>query len=97
MALFSKFVSRLSPSRIPTCRAMERVGHKSPVGPLLFNPLVELLGRPPEGDAQLPVTRGLDSRQAAITSDLCVRPAPYLHVQLPSCRSGDVPRLRGNR
>jgi hypothetical protein len=93
----SKFVSRLSPSRIPTCRAMERVGHKSPVGPLLFNPLVELLGRPPEGDAQLPVTRGLDSRQAAITSDLCVRPnVSRLKVHVASHLCGRMPRLRGN-
>jgi hypothetical protein len=94
----SKFVSRLSPCRnFPAGRcAMGRADLQSRVGPLFPDPLVEAFRRAPQGHGKVSVTRGLDSRQAAITSDLCVRPENLHHVNVPTCRAASCRTSRGN-
>jgi hypothetical protein len=95
----SKFVSRLSPCRnFPAGRcAMGRADLQSMVGPLFPDPLVETASRSPKRLGRLQVRRRDNRRQAPVTAFECVESLFHLHVQSPTCRSGEAPRLRGNR
>lgn len=83
------------PDRRPR-RATERLAGSPQGQPLQHHPLLVAKRRPPQGAPDLYVVRGLDSLQAAITSDLCVRPQFLRPVHVTRCPC-DSPSLRGNR